>query len=88
MGIYGYCNGQVGELLAPADSEGRICGYNSAVKDYPNYYITDLNYALAHPTNTNDIFKYGVCVKACPSATSATGTVDCVVTKNSPTCTY
>lgn len=76
IAIYGYQNGDVPRLLAPVDADGRFCGIDSEVKDYPLYYIVDIN------VNT-DFFKYGVCVKSCPKDEE---TVKCVPTEDVPDC--
>lgn len=62
--IYGYISGNPWKLVAPVDGNGRICGYSSGVEAYPDLYITDITQAVLIPS---DIFKYGVCVKDCPS---------------------
>lgn len=80
MGVYGYINGEVSKLIAPVDANGRICGYSVGVEKYPSLYIANINYALAHPTSVNGIFKYSTCVEKCPTTT--TSTVNCVNTKN------
>lgn len=60
MSIYGYINGEVGMLLAPVDGNGRICGYDQNVTDFPHLWIADLTKASADPKN---MFDYAVCTK-------------------------
>lgn len=73
--IMGFVNGNVGKMMAPADADGNICGYNSTVVDYPYLYIYNLN--AATKANSN-IFDFGVCVESCPTQTS---TINCVNTQ-------
>jgi len=63
--FWGMIHGEINMMMAPVDGQGRICGFNETVKDYPNLWIADLNKALDSPSN---MFKYSVCVKECPSA--------------------
>ena len=74
---YGYSNGNVEKLLRPFDYDGRACGYDTAVKNYPYLYWPD-------PTSLSNIGKT-MCVSSCPqySAAVAAGTstpTDCVIT--------
>ena len=79
--IYGYVNGNPGKLIAPIDGDGKICGYSPGYSGYNKLYIDDINSATQSPTN---VFKYGVCVKSCP--TSAGDTIECVPTTTITTC--
>lgn len=73
--IWGYMNGELAQLMAPVDGQGRMCGFDEGVKDYPHLWIADINKATLDPTN---MFKYGVCSKECPTAQNET--VSCVNT--------
>jgi choline transporter-like protein 2/4/5 len=63
FGIYGYNNGNIDIVLAPVDDQGRICGFDDGVTEYPNLFIWNLDEAFADPYN---MFDYGTCVKQCP----------------------
>lgn len=65
MCIYGYNNGNVGELLAPiaSDPMDAICGYTDGTSDMRYLYIWNLNQALVPPYS---IFGYTTCVSECP----------------------
>ena len=62
---YGYMYGQVGMLLAPSDSDGRICGYDAGVENNQYLWISDIQYAMDHPFY---MFSSGVCVDDCPES--------------------
>lgn len=71
---YGYSKGDPIKLITPIDSDGRFCGQDEAVKDYP---------FLFYPP---DSYTKTLCVKACP--TSKTEVVDCVPTTEMESCPY
>jgi len=83
--LYGYHEGQPGELVRPVDGNGRICGSTqkqyAAVKDYPKLWIADFTSASLNPT---EFFKYGVCVKECPK--DKVKKIECVSTKDVRNC--
>ena len=60
--FYGFKHGDVNRLTAPLDGDWRFCGSDPEVKQFQKLYITKLGIT----TNINDIFKTGVCVRACP----------------------
>lgn len=80
--IMGFINGNVGELMAPVDSDGNICGYNTTTVGYPYLYIS--NYGLATSSTgssaSNSMFTSGVCVESCPAQNA---TINCVNTVDS-----
>jgi len=78
--IYGYINGNVGELLAPVDGAGNICGYTAGYEDYPYGYIWNIKFAASSPTSFSD---YMVCVEECPE--TSTSTLNCKNTASSTT---
>lgn len=59
IAIYGFVDGDFGRLMAPMDSDGRLCGIGENA-DYPRLYY----YELAG-NNTN---RTGTCVKKCPES--------------------
>jgi len=69
---YGIANGNPGELIAPIDAAGNICGWTAGYEEYDHLYIADINSAATIPTN---VFEYGVCAKSCPTKDSTT--VEC-----------
>jgi hypothetical protein len=75
FGILGYMQSNIANILAPVDSQGRICGYDFEVQDYPYLFLTDLDNAYENP---NDVFQSAVCVKDCPA--SPYSPVECVET--------
>jgi len=79
--VWGYMYGEVAQLLAPVDGNGRMCGYDAGVKDFPQLWIADLNKAT---DNAVDMFDYGVCAKTCPSSTNET--LSCVDTTKVANC--
>lgn len=81
MSIYGYSAGNPWEYMAPIDADRNICGYSPGYEDYPDLFIADILAAINDPT---EIFKYGVCVKECPS--SADSTIECMPTQEVQTC--
>ena len=76
LAIYGYCEGQVGQMMAPVSGDGQMCGYSPGVEDYPDLYIADIQWSSLH---TSDLFKPAVCVKKCPKENG--DTIECVNTK-------
>jgi len=63
FGIVGYSNGNVDNVLAPVDKDGRICGYSDGVVEYPYLFIWNLDAAFSDPYN---LFDYGYCIEKCP----------------------
>lgn len=85
---YGWFNGDPRKLLIGWDTDGRGCGFTSAVEDYPALYWArppagdDLKAAI-EKFDTDavlDLLNTGVCVKECPDADPAT-VVDCALTE-------
>ena len=83
--IYGYIAGAPWKLIAPVDSDLKICGYTQGYEDYQKLYIADIDKA-ANPSDvlTFSIFDYGVCVKECP--TELGDTIDCITTDTVKDC--
>lgn len=82
MAITGYVKGNVAELLAPVDGDGRICGFSGTTTGdfdfdatgYEYLYFPDVAWAML---NTGEMFKAGVCSERCPKQTDA---VSCITT--------
>ena len=61
-------------LMAIYDSDGRACGLDKGVKDYPYAY-----FSRPDPAKTiKEMLSYTLCVKACP--TEGALTLDCAAT--------
>ena len=78
---YGFENGQPGRLIAPIDSDGKMCGFSNGYENFPKLYIDDIVRAAANPTK---IFLYSVCVEKCPRR--ATDVIHCKPTARNTDC--
>ena len=63
------------------NGDNNICGYTAGFEDYSKLYIDDISSAAANPTN---VFKWGVCVKSCP--TDSTDSIECKKTSTVHAC--
>jgi hypothetical protein len=81
VAIYGYSNGNLAEILAPVDGQGRICGFSDGVKDTPYLWVS--NYAVIEDPDFNSyVFESGVCVLECPTSNEGDGAdIGCVNTE-------
>ena len=79
------CRGNMQAVMGGLDSDGRICGFHDAVKDYPVVYWT---LTLHKDDFDNDrqiaMFNSAICLKVCP--VKAGQKVDCVKTANIQSC--
>ena len=78
VSVFGYQNGQPQRLLAPLDADGRFCGLDPVVQDYPYLYLA------LDPTKVTEIFKTAVCVSSCPM--NDTTPIKCVPTNVTTDC--
>ena len=69
-------SGQPSYLFAIYDSDGRACGLDPVVREYPYAYFSRPNPDSSIPK----IMNYTLCVKQCP--TNVSTTLDCVMTTN------
>jgi hypothetical protein len=78
IAIYGYSNGNLDEILAPVDGQGRICGFSPGVESTPYLWVSNKADTL---TFTGYLFTSSVCTTSCPTSTTGDGaTIGCVNT--------
>lgn len=58
IGAYGFSQGHPSRLLVPYDSDGRACGMDTGVTDYPYVYLPAPGY-----------ISISICLKSCPTDT-------------------
>jgi len=75
--IYGYVVGEPWKLVAPIDGDKNICGWTPGYEDYTHLLIGNID-AAAQPSNVQNVFDFGICVKECPTTT--TDTIECKTT--------
>ena len=68
--------------MSPIGGNGKICGVSPGYEQHPYLFIGDIKKATEE--TSIDLFKYGVCVKACPH--TATETIDCKITDRVRSC--
>ena len=62
LGVVGYSIkvGNIGEALAPFDTQGNICGYSTGFEKYKYMYFKDIS------PDVKDLIHSGICVEECP----------------------
>jgi hypothetical protein len=78
VSIYGYSNGNLEEIMAPVDGQGRICGFSEGVENTPYLWVS--YYADIKQFDTY-LFESGVCTTSCPTTSTGDGaSIGCVNT--------
>lgn len=63
LSFYGYTKGNIYKLIGGLDGDNHFCGGEPGYEAYNKLYLTNLGAS----NDANVLFKYGVCVKQCPT---------------------